>query len=196
MKVIAAFDFDKTLTTRESLLFFLIHRFGYLKLFFSLFPLLPYFIGYASGCLSRQKMKEAVLTCFFRGIPIRTLNEWGFEYAGGLLNGILRVEMMDKLRWHQQQGHTCVLISASPDFYIEPWGERNHFNKVLCSKLEVSSEGVITGRLKGGNCWGEEKVNRLLECFGPKKGFYLYAYGDSRGDNELLALADTPFLVV
>ena len=45
----------------------------------------------------------------------------------------------------------------------------------------------------GKNCWGTEKVRRLQELVGSKEGYVLYAYGDTRGDRELLEYADHPF---
>ncbi|MCB1149091.1 MAG: HAD-IB family hydrolase, partial [Chlamydiia bacterium] len=58
---------------------------------------------------------------------------------------------------------------------------------------ETDSKGVLTGKLLGANCRGPEKVRRILETFGPKESYLLYAYGDSAGDREMLALADHPF---
>ena len=87
----------------------------------------------------------------------------------------------------------CVLISASIDAYLDPWSKLAGFDHVICSRLETTPAGNVTGRLVGLNCWGPEKVRRLEELFGPLKKYTLYAYGDSRGDKELLAGADYPF---
>jgi phosphoserine phosphatase len=64
---------------------------------------------------------------------------------------------------------------------------------VLASELAIDSQNCITGKLQGKNCWGEEKVAQLNELFGSKDNYILYAYGNSRGDKELLELADYPF---
>lgn len=196
MKIVAAFDFDGTLTYSDSLQFFLLKRFGYFKVLINLIPLLPYFIGFAFGWISRQSTKEAVLTQFFKDISIETLNQWGKEYADGVLNELLRPEIVQKLKWHQNEGHCCILVSASLRFFLQPWADRNGFERLICSELQISSDGKVTGRLDGKNCWGPEKVRRILEVLGPKETFYLYAYGDSNGDKELLDLADKPFLVI
>jgi phosphatidylglycerophosphatase C len=67
------------------------------------------------------------------------------------------------------------------------------YRKCPDSRLEITPTGHATGRLAGLNCWGPEKVRRLIEYAGPKENYLLYAYGDSRGDREMLNLADNPF---
>ncbi len=95
---------------------------------------------------------------------------------------------MTRLHWHQRQGHRCVLVSASMDIYLKPWAAAAGFDDVVCSTLEFH-DGRVTGRLAGGNCYGDEKARRLAQLLG-EQDYTLYAYGDSRGDKELLAMAD------
>jgi len=99
---------------------------------------------------------------------------------------------MDRLQWHLEQGHRCIIVSASIDIYLEPWAESFGVHDVICSRL-ASPNGFVTGKLMGANCWGPEKVRRLEEEFGNLEDYNLFAYGDSRGDRELLAAADHPF---
>ena len=67
------------------------------------------------------------------------------------------------------------------------------FNDLICTQLETDENGLITGKIKGNNCWGVEKINRLENLLGTKDQYELYAYGDSRGDLELLDNADHAF---
>ena len=66
-------------------------------------------------------------------------------------------------------------------------------DRVLCSSLRSDRTGRVSGRLAGKNCYGLEKTRRLLDSLGDRSGYILYAYGDSRGDRELLASADHAF---
>ena len=61
--------------------------------------------------------------------------------------------------------------------------------KVLGTQVEVS-DGRLTGRFLSRNCYGQEKVNRILACYPDRESYHLIAYGDSRGDEQLLAFAD------
>lgn len=191
--VVAAFDFDGTITDRESLLPFLRSFCGTRSLFINGIKLLPYYALFLLGHLSRQRIKEHVISVFLAGIDSQTLKEQGRLYAAKNLKHYIRPKAIERLRWHQKRGDLCILISASLDFYLKPWAEHYQFDDLICSQLEISKEGIVTGRLQGTNCWGEEKVRRLIEQVGPKAQYYLYAYGDSRGDRELLELADEPF---
>ena len=189
---IVAFDFDHTLIDRDSLLPFLYYHSGIVKASFNLFLLTPAFVQFLLGISSRQTTKEKILTKFFKGIPLDKLQGIGEKYAEEELDRYIKPEALEKVKWHKEQGHRCIIVSASLDFYLAPWAQRHGFETALSSVL-ATNEGIVTGLLKGKNCWGPEKVKSLLHYLGPKENFLLYAYGDSQGDKELLALADYPF---
>lgn len=189
--VIAAFDFDGTLTYRDTLVPFLRFSFGNWVALKKFTALLPRLAGFPLGWISRQDAKELILTSFLKGMSIGKVNALGKEFAEKKLSSLIRSDTYQKLKWHQKQGHICVLISANLSFYLETWGKQEGFSTVLASSLQTENQ-LVTGKLKGKNCWGEEKVRRLQDAFGPKTGYTLYAYGDSRGDKELLELADYP----
>ena len=63
------------------------------------------------------------------------------------------------------------------------------------TKVEVDLDGKLTGRFLTKNCYGPEKVNRLLEIEPDRKNYFLYAYGDSRGDKEMLECADRGIMI-
>lgn len=193
-QTIAAFDFDNTITTKDSLLPFLIFTHGKWETLKRLLPLTPLFIRYMFGGAGRQETKEAILSSFFKGSSLTALSLKGQEYASSkTMESLLKPAAIARLKWHQLQGHKCYIVSASIDTYLLPWGKRHGFDHVICSRLDVDKNGIFTGKLRELNCWGPEKTRRLLEISGPKDNFKLYAYGDSRGDRELLDLADFPY---
>lgn len=190
---IAVFDFDHTMTDRDSLLPFLFYMQGFWKTIYHLIVLIPAFLRYLMGHLSRQKMKEKILTRFMGGRKFSDIEALGQQYAAQQLDRYLKPEALKRLAWHQSQKHRCLLVSASLEFYLKPWAQRHGFEDVLASRLELTPTGHITGQLIGLNCWGPEKERRLLAYLGSRKDYELYVYGDSRGDQEILALADYPF---
>jgi HAD superfamily hydrolase (TIGR01490 family) len=191
--VVAAFDFDGTLTYRDALLPFLISVLGPVHTFSKILLQVPSILGFVCGYVSRQQTKEGILTKTIGGMSKDQLFQQGNQYAAGALNRLVKPEALERLRWHQSQGHRCVLISATLDVFLEPWSKREGFQDLICSQLEVDQQRRVTGRLVGLNCWGPEKTRRLIDLIGPKETFTLYAYGDSRGDRELLELADYPY---
>jgi phosphatidylglycerophosphatase C len=190
---IAVFDFDHTMTDRDSLLPFLFYVQGFWKTIYDLLVLSPAFLSYLIGNLSRQRVKEKILTRFIGGRRWTDVEALGQQYADQRLDCYLRPEALKRLIWHQAQKHRCVLVSASLEFYLKPWAKRHGFEEVLASQLELTSTGYITGKLLGLNCWGPEKQRRLIAYLGSTEDLQLYVYGDSRGDKEILALAHCPF---
>jgi HAD superfamily hydrolase (TIGR01490 family) len=191
--VVALFDFDGTITTRDSLLPFLFFLRGIWGVFRIGCSTLPHLLGFLFGSTSRQTVKEAILSGAFAGKTPSELSEVATRYAHTRLESLVRKEAIEKIRWHQQQGHRCIVVSASVSLYLLPWTQQWKITDLLCSELAVDASGRYTGKLVGKNCWGPEKVKRIEALLGDPKSYYIYAYGDSRGDREMLAIADKPF---
>ena len=191
--VIAAFDFDGTITYRDTTFFFLLFIKGYLKTFLYMLKKIPILILFLLGKTSRQETKESIFEIFLKGKSISELKLLGEAFAKNVLPKKIRKEAQERINWHLKQGHRCLLVSASIDTYLIPWAHAMGFEKVLSSRLEIDENGIVTGKLEGLNCRREEKVRRLKEFLGPLEQFCIFAYGDSRGDKEMLEVADVPF---
>ena len=190
-KVIAAFDFDGTLTTKDTMFDFLKFYKGSFVLWLGLITGSPYLMAYYLGLITNHEAKEKLLAYFIKGKSIDDFSEKCKEYESQI-NKICHQQTLDRLKWHQDQGHEVLIISASLDNWIKPWAESKSISTVLATQIEVK-DGVITGRFSSRNCFGQEKVNRLKALY-PEKDYLLYAYGDSSGDKELLEYADFPTL--
>lgn len=191
MKTVAAFDFDGTLTFKDTFTSFLFFTHGNFKALIYLGLLVPYFVRYLLGGLTRGEIKEYVVSKFYKGFSLSELESLGLEYSKKFFHSWLREEGLQRLKWHQSQGHFCVLISASLNVYLPPFAKTLGFDHCFCTQVEVDRNGKLTGKLLGENCWGPEKVRRLKELLKEEKTF-IYAYGDSRGDKELLEFSDSP----
>jgi phosphatidylglycerophosphatase C len=145
--------------------------------------------------LGRRDASKAVLVRrLLRGYDADRLDDLGRRYAV-LLAQRIRPQMAERVAWHQQQGHRLVIVSASLDVYLAPTGVALGFDHVLATELEVGSDRRLTGRLRGPNVRGVEKSARLREWLTEELAgtpYQLWAYGDSAGDRELLAMADHP----
>ncbi len=194
-KVVAFFDFDGTLTKSDSLSRFLWYYYRSTPQIFirKLLFLAPTLLKYCVGLSGRNIAKEKLFTVFFAHVDNKEFMAKAQSFSHSILPSLLKAEAMERLQWHQQQGHQCILVSASIEGYLIPWAERVGFSKVLATRLEVDSAGLLTGKFFGKNCYGPEKARRLEEYLCRLNRFEIYAYGDSRGDKELLAIADLPF---
>ena len=63
---------------------------------------------------------------------------------------------------------------------------------LIATRLEIKDD-LMTGKFLTKNCYGIEKVNRVKEAYNLDDYDCIYVYGDSRGDKELLELADKSF---
>jgi phosphatidylglycerophosphatase C len=184
-RVVAAFDFDGTLTRRDTLVPFLARLVGWPRVATALATCAP------SLAKDRDASKERLLSKLLAGIPVDEITSAGRRYGGELVDRKLRPEMRERVEWHRSQGHDVVIVSASLDVYLAEVARRLGAN-ALCTTLEVDAIGVATGRIVGRNCRGPEKASRLRDYLGDAD-VTLWAYGDSSGDREMLAMADHAF---
>jgi phosphatidylglycerophosphatase C len=186
---VAAFDFDGTLARRDTLVPFLRQVRG-----------TPRVLAAAARAAVRTRTRDdwklAVVGHLFRGVPAGDIADAGAAYVPTLLE-LLRPEMVDRVRWHQAEGHAVVIVSASLGVYLRPLAEHLRLDAALAVELVVGADDVLTGAVVGElNTRGAQKVARLRTWadahFGAATEFELWAYGDSTGDEQLLALADHP----
>jgi phosphatidylglycerophosphatase C len=188
--VIAAFDFDGTLTYPDTLMVFLKHVFTKKQLAIGLARLSLVLTAFKFKLISNNLAKQKLFAYFFGGMDLAKFNEYCATFTVKI-PPVINPTALARLKWHQDQGHTCVIVSASVENWIKPWADQYNVT-VASTRLEVI-DGKITGRFLGENCYGDEKVTRLLELFPNRETYELYAYGDSGGDRALLALADHSF---
>jgi len=184
---IVAFDVDGTLTTRDTFGPFLVRVVGPARVV-AAFATHPRAAATALGRGERDILKAAVLADVFAGLAAYNVDALGRAHADRIAESWLRPDVVSRLRWHQREGHTVALVSASLGCYLRPLAERLGVAHVLCTELEVGPGHRLTGRMIGSNCRGPAKVARLVEQFGPDAPI-AFAYGNSEGDRELLAAA-------
>lgn len=190
---VAAFDFDGTLTRRDSVTGFLRRAGGTARLGRAVVHRAPLLVGVVLGRVERDRAKDALLTATLSGRHVEHVDQVGARYAVELRDR-LRADVLARLRWHQRQGHRTVIVSASLRPYLDPIAAWLGIDHVLCTELQRDATGHLTGHIAGTNCRGPEKVARLQAWLGAAPD-RCYAYGDSPGDRELLAWASDPLQV-
>lgn len=184
---VAAFDFDGTLLRGDSLLPFLRRAAGWRGLLratirawwqLALLPL---------GGSHRDRAKAALLAAALAGQPADAVRRRAEAYSVEL-SARLRPDTRRCLEWHLNQGHEVVLVSASPSLYLEPLAQQLGIHHIIATEL-AEEAGLLTGAITGVNVRGPHKARLVGEWLGEGSSF-LYAYGDSAGDRELLARAD------
>lgn len=188
MKQVVVFDFDGTITRRDSFIGFSRFALGRAKVLKALTLSLPKILLWKLGIVSSSKAKECLFGHLYAGQHVAALMDCAQGYEPPL-----RREVMDKLQEHLRQGDTVYIISASFSLWIAPWAKKHGVENICCTGAAVDRQGNLTGRFSTPNCRGEEKVRRLLQMEPDRKSYHLTAYGDSRGDREMLQFADTAY---
>jgi phosphatidylglycerophosphatase C len=182
---LALFDFDGTITSKDSFepfLYFAARE----RVAMGTLVLAPLLAAHKLGWVSSSTLRAACVYVGFRGRLHTELSELGALYAR-TLGAIARPEALDKIRWHQARGDTVVVVSASLHPYLSGWC-RELGVELICTELEVK-DGRLTGRYQGGDCSGREKARRVRERYALARYPVIYAYGDTPEDAELLSLA-------
>lgn len=187
MKTIVASDFDGTLTTKDTLLEFIRFAKGDVRCLFGFILHLPWLILMKLRLYPNWKSKQRVFSYFFKGMTLEEFERLGREFADKV-DSFRRDNIINKVEQLRSDGAVVYVVSASIEEWVRPWCERQGY-KVLGTQIETK-DGIITGRFSSRNCYGSEKVRRLLEVEPDRKNYKLYAFGDSSGDDALLALAD------
>ena len=186
-KEIAFFDFDGTITTRDTLLEFIKFSRGKRKFYFGFLLNSPYLVAYKLKLISNQRAKEKVLTHFFGNMPLQEFQELCQSFAKDVIPGLVRPGSLERIRELQNQGISVIIVSASPENWISEWA-RSINAGLIATRLLVKGER-LTGTIQGKNCYGEEKVNRIKTEYDLTGYQVIHAYGDSSGDKQMLAMA-------
>ncbi|MGV6815925.1 MAG: HAD family hydrolase [Thiotrichales bacterium] len=189
--VIALFDFDGTITTNDSLIKFIRLVVGNARFLRGMALLSPILTAYKLKLIPNYKAKRMMLSYFFKGMSGERFIEIANEFSLKHIDTILRAGAMEKVAWHKSQGHRVVIVSASIEYWLKPWCDRNDID-LIATRLEISN-GIVTGNFLTKNCYGVEKERRIKEKFDLSKYDTIYAYGDSPGDKEMLQLATKSF---
>ena len=185
MRQIYAFDFDGTLTTHDTLIAFIRFAKGTMAFGWGFVCYAHLLVMMKLGFYPNWKVKQKVFAHFFKGMSLHDFNALCQDFATSSRQ-LLRPAGIKAIEAAQEGGGEVLIVSASIDNWVQPFFPQV---KVLGTQIEVT-DNTITGRFLTKNCYGQEKVNRILSLYPQRQDYHLTAYGDSRGDKELLAFAD------
>lgn len=189
-KTLALFDFDKTITDRDTFLPFLIFSFGWIRTILVLSFLFPQALICIAGFMSRKKFKEKVFKLTIKGWTKEKFREVAQDFYKQKVKSFLRKPALDEIKMHLSNNADVSLVSASPEDWLWPFTEDLGIN-LIGTRLEIKNDRY-TGNIVGGNCRREEKVNRVKEVYDLERYSDIYAYGDSKGDKEMLEMSNHP----
>jgi phosphatidylglycerophosphatase C len=182
-------DFDGTLTRGDSLLHFLCFVVPMPRLVVGAFRLSFKFLGLLfSGKWSNGAAKAEVLAVFLEGKTRSELQTFGEAFCQQKLPSMLRTELLNPLQRAQAAGERVVIVSASPDLWLEPFCRAMGF-RLICTELSYESD-IFRGGFATPNCNGPEKARRILAAYDLRTFDSIVAYGNSSGDASMFDLAN------
>ena len=162
MSDVAAFDFDGTLTAGGSVYGFLSGLGGPGTVATASAVLLPRLVHAAvAGGRVADRSKELLFQRVLSGVPVERAERFAVGFARGHLESHLRPDVHRRFEWHRRRGDRVVIVSASPELYVAEAGRLLGADGVVATRLEVAGDDTLTGRYRGANCRGDEKLRRL-----------------------------------
>ena len=124
------------------------------------------------------------------------LNTIHKEFMRTSIIPIIKPKSREKIKHHQQQGHTIILITATNTFIGTPIAQYLDIKHIIATQPKIINERYTT-EIEGTPCFQEGKVTRLNEWMTRNnknlKGSYFYT--DSINDLALLEAVENPIVV-
>ncbi len=189
--ILAVFDFDGTLTYRDSFTLFLREELGIVRYLTGLLGLAVPAACFAVGIISRDELKEKLIRRFLTLLSVAQVKQLADSFCERNWEKLMRPNGIAEVTEQLRQGSKVTLCSASPELILKPFADRLGI-ELIATRLEERN-GVLTGKIDGQNCRQSEKVLRLKHEIGELDKYYVKAWGDSAGDKQLLEFANEPY---
>ncbi len=186
------FDFDGTLTRKDTFIEFIKFTKGSASFLTGVLILSPVMVAYKLKFIPNWRAKEILFGFFFKGISQQEFQAKGIEFASQVLPSLIRASTDNCIAQYKAAGHRMIIVTASAEEWIRPWAESKGIDEIISTKWEVNS-GILTGKISGKNCYGDEKRNRIEKELELSKYDSIIVYGDTSGDKEMLELGTEKF---
>lgn len=186
MKKLYLFDFDGTLTYKDTMFLYLkyynpfLYRIVFLKH-------IPLFILLKLKLADAEKVKKSFVASILKGQEKSKIDEKAKRFFEKNFPEIFRENALDFINNIDRRHVDSYIVSASLDIWVRPFAEQ--LNLQLIATEAEFVDGFFTGNFITPNCNGIEKVNRVKHAILDKKYDKIIAFGDTSGDREMLNFA-------
>lgn len=186
MKKLYLFDFDGTLTYKDTMFLFL-RFFDAQKYFWSFLKHLPLFVLVKLHLANAEKVKKSFIASILKGEREEAIEQKAHEFFDHFYPKIVRENALDFIAKIDAQNIESYLVTASLDLWTAPFAEK--FGMKLIATEAQFENGLFTGNFKTKNNNKEEKAIRIKQEIQGKKYDKIIAFGDTSGDKPMMALA-------
>ena len=188
---IAFFDFDGTITTKDTLLEVIKYQKGNLFFYIGFLLNAPFLIAFKLKIIRNSTAKQMVLKFFFNKTPLSLFQKRCDDFAVEKLPALIRPKALNEIKKLKELNAEVVIVSASAANWLQQWANEVGA-KLICTNLQIKNE-KLTGNIEGENCHGEEKAKRINAAYDLSQYDEIYCYGDSSGDKPMLAIGTHSF---
>ena len=187
MKKLYFFDFDGTLTYKDTMFLYL-KFYNSAKFNFQFLKHIPLFILLKLKLANAEKVKKSFISSILKGQSKTKIEEKSQRFFEKFYPEIIRENAIEFIQNIDREHTESYLVTASLDIWVKPFAEKFKMN-LLATRAEFKNE-IFTGNFVGNNCNGGEKVHRIKEALQGKKFDKTIAFGDTSGDKEMLEWAN------
>lgn len=187
MKKLYCFDFDGTLTYKDTMFLYL-KFYNASKFRMQFIKHIPLFTLLKLNLLDAEKVKKSFISSILKGQSKAKIEKKSQEFFDQYYPEIFRENALDFIKNIDYSQTDCYIVSASLDIWVKPFAEKFKMN-LIATKAEFKND-IFTGNFVGKNCNGLEKVNRIKEEISNKKYDKTIAFGDTSGDQQMLDWAN------
>ena len=187
MKKLYCFDFDGTLTYKDTMFLYL-KFYNSSKFNLQFIKHTPLFILLKLKLIDAEKVKKSFISSILKGESRLKIEKKSEQFFTRYYPEIFRENALDFIKNIDPSQTDCYIVSASLDIWVKPFAEKFGMN-LLATQGEFKDD-QFTGEFVGKNCNGSEKVKRIEEAISDKKYDKTIAFGDTSGDKEMLEWAN------
>jgi phosphatidylglycerophosphatase C len=187
MKKLYCFDFDGTLTYKDTM-------FMYLKFYdpvrfrLQFLKHVPLFVLLKLRLAETEKVKKSFIGSILKGQTREKIEKKSGQFFEAHYPKIVRENALDFIKNIDHENTQSLLVTASLDIWARPFADAFRM-KLLATQAEFKN-GVFTGNFIGKNCNGNEKLARIQTEIKDKKYDKIIAFGDTSGDKPMLKWAN------
>ena len=184
-------DLDGTLTLKDTYTVLLMKQISFKNIFLNAFVLLKSIILYVCKVYNQDDMKKITFSIFFKNKSLSSLS----NHIKDLVSNIkINQKVLDQIKTLQKDGYLVVLVTASPDFYVQYICDYFKFDAFISSKTQIVNN-CLTGEFNGKICNFDEKVSRIKNDSFYCSDSYKISFGNSKGDHSMLNFCDESYWV-
>lgn len=187
MKKLYLFDFDGTLTHKDTMFLFL-KFYNPAKYSFQFLKHVPLFVLLKVKLASAEAVKKSFISSILKGESRYQIEKKAKLFFEENYPSLFRENALDFINNIDRDHTESYIVSASLDIWVRPFAEK--FDMTLLATKAEFKDDIFTGKFVGKNCNKDEKVCRIEEELGDRKFDKIIAFGDTSGDRPMFKFAN------